>query len=403
MEFGAIWRLLVSISQAILYGAFTTLFLSIKTGMIYFSGEDFGYYAFLATSILIGVFWFTAKESFKLRTVYYLVPFSILGIASFMVTYPYSWLLFGMTVLYAVGTLFLLHRIKWDLLKLLPLLMIFYASIQMIYQSRIAILFEIVLLAAFGVSLLIAGGVFYSSLWENGGVFGLKSLDSYTIVSFFFIVSISVFKTETFWAQIVHGLLMSAAFWLQRKRVHGDWEMGLTFIAGAYLLVPYYAAVEQLNIPALWLWEVNVLPFVALVIFLRFVAKGKWENLTGYIQWTVLIIVSLILIRDGLMSNTVYDALILGSLSLLSMLAGMWLRVKAYFFVGAGVLLLNVVLQTRPFWGNLPWWGYLLISGSILIAVASFNEWNKQKGAKGEKTFIVTLREKFNSIFKTWN
>ncbi|WP_423406896.1 hypothetical protein AABM38_13455 [Heyndrickxia sp. MSNUG] len=389
--------------KAILYGAFTTLFLSIKTGLIYFSDEDFGYYAFLATSILIGIFWFTAKESFKLRTVYYLVPFSLLGIASFMVTYPYSWLLFGMTVLYAVGTLFLLHRIKWDLLKLLPLLMIFYASIQLIYQSRIDVLFEIVLLAAFGVSLLIAGGIFYSNLWENGSVFGLKSLDSYTIVSFFFIVSISVFKTETFWAQIVHGLLMSGAFWLQRKRVHIDLQMGFTFIAGAYLLVPYYASVEQLNIPALWLWEVNVLPFVALVIFLRFVTKGKWETITGYIEWAILIIVSLVLIRDGLTSNTIYDALILGSLSLISMLAGMWLRVKAYFFVGAGVLLLNVILQTRPFWGNLPWWGYLLIGGSILIAVASFNEWNKQKGAKGEKTFIMTLREKFSSKFKTWN
>lgn len=389
--------------KAILYGAFTTLFLSIKTGIIYFSGEDSGYYAFLSTSILIGVFWFTANESFKQRTVNYLVPFSLLGIASFIVAYPYSWMLFGMTVLYAVGTLLLHHRIKWDLLNLLPLLMIFYASIQMIYQSRIHVLFDIAFLAAFGVLLLIAGKILYSGLWENGGVFGLKSLDSYTIVSFFFIVSISVFKTETFWAQIVHGLLMSGAFWLQRKRVHIAWEMGFTFIAGAYLLVPYYAAVDQLDIPRLWIWEVYVLPIIALAIFLRFIFKGKWKQITGYIEWAILIIVSLILIRDGLTSNTIYDALILGSLSLISMLAGMWLRVKAYFFVGAGVLLLNVILQTRPFWGNLPWWGYLLIGGSILIAVASFNEWNKQKGAKGEKTFIVTLREKFSSKFKTWN
>lgn len=389
--------------KAILYGAFTTLFLSIKTGIIYFTGEDSGFYAFLSTSILIGFFWFTAKEAFKQRTVFYLVPFSLLGIASFIVVYPYSWMLFGMTALYAVGTLCLLHRVKWDLLNLLPLLMIFYASIQMIYQSRIHVMFDIAFLAAFSIILLISGKILYSSLWEKGGVYGLKTLDSYTIVSFFFIVSISLFKAEAFWAQIVHGLLMSGAFWLQRKRVHSDWQMGFTFIAGAYLLVPYYASVEQLNIPPLWLWEVNVLPFVALVIFLRFVTKGKWETITGYIEWAILIIVSLVLIRDGLTSNTIYDALILGSLSLISMLAGMWLRVKAYFFVGAGVLLLNVILQTRPFWGNLPWWGYLLIGGSILIAVASFNEWNKQKGAKGEKTFIMAIREKFSSKFKTWN
>ena len=114
-------------------------------------------------------------------------------------------------------------------------------------------------------------------------------------------------------------------------------------------------------------------------------------------------VVSLLLIQDGLESNTVYDALILGSLSLISMLAGMWLRVKAYFFVGAGVLLLNVLLQTRPFWGNLPWWGYLLIAGSILIGVASFNEWNKQKGARGEKTLLAKLKESLLMKMKNWN
>lgn len=390
-------------AKALLYGAFTMLFLSVKTGIIYFSGEDFGHSAFMATSILIGVFWLTAKDPFKQRTVYYLVPFSLLGIASFLVVYPYSWTLFGMNLLYAAGTLILLHRVKWDLLNLLPLLMIFYSSIQMIFQSRMDVLFDIALLAGFGVSLLFAGRVLYPKLWQNGGVYGLKSLDAYTIVAFFFIVSISVFKSQTFWAQIVHGVLLSVAFWLQRNRVHGEGKIVFTFIAGAYLLVPYYAAVDQFNIPVLWLWEVYVLPFVALVIFLRFIAKGKWENVTGYIQWAVLIIVSLILIRDGLVSNTVYDALILGFLSLISMLAGMWLRVKAYFFVGAGVLLLNIVLQTRPFWGNLPWWGYLLIGGTILIAVASFNEWNKQKGAKGEKTFIISLKEKISSKLKNWN
>lgn len=140
--------------KSILYGAFTTLFLSIKTGIVYFTGVDYGYYAFIATSILIGVFWLTAKGSFKQRTVYYLVPFSLLGVASFLLAYPYSWTLFGLNLLYAAGTVILLHRVKWDLLNLLPLLMIFYATIQMIFQSRIDVMFDIAFLAGFGVSLL---------------------------------------------------------------------------------------------------------------------------------------------------------------------------------------------------------------------------------------------------------
>jgi hypothetical protein len=388
--------------KALLYGAFTTLFLSIKTGIIFITGEDSGYYAFMAASILMGAFWLIASDAFKLKSAFYIVPFSLLGIASFLVAYPYSWTLFGFTLVYAAATLLFLHRVKWNLLDLLPLLMIFYGTIQFIFQARLDVYWDIAILSGFGIILLAAGRLLYSNLWEKGKDFPFKSMDAYTIVSFLFFVSISIFKMETYWAQIVHGLLISAALWLQRNRIHGEGKMIIRFIAGAYLLVPYYSAIDQLEIPQLWEREVYVLPFVALVIFLRFITKGKWEQITGYIQWAILIIVSLVLIQDGLASNTVYDALILGSLSLISMLAGMWLRVKAYFFIGAGVLLLNVLLQTRPFWGNLPWWGYLLIAGTILISVASFNEWNKQQGAKGEKTFIGKVKEKLIEKLKDW-
>jgi len=47
------------------------------------------------------------------------------------------------------------------------------------------------------------------------------------------------------------------------------------------------------------------------------------------------------------MSNTVYDAIILGPLSLSSMLGSMFFKQKSFFFVGAGVLLLNLLLQTK--------------------------------------------------------
>ncbi|WLR57052.1 hypothetical protein LC048_09370 [Mesobacillus subterraneus] len=43
-----------------------------------------------------------------------------------------------------------------------------------------------------------------------------------------------------------------------------------------------------------------------------------------------------------------------------------------------------------------------MIGGSILIGVASFNEWNKQKGA-GEKTLLVKLKESLVTKMKNWN
>ncbi|MFT9599330.1 SCO7613 C-terminal domain-containing membrane protein [Mesobacillus sp.] len=389
--------------KSLLYAAFTTLFLAIKTGISYFTETESGHYAFLVTSILLTVFWLLSSANYKQRTLYYLIPISLLGVASFLAAYPFSWLLFGITIGYAAAILVLLHSVKWDIAAMFPLFMIFYGTIQILFLAQLHVYLDMAILSGSGVLLIFSGRRNYRNLWEKGGVFGLKSLDAYSLVGFLFIVSVALMNGETFWALIIHGLLMPAGLYMQRSRVHGKGVSVILFIAGAYLLVPYYAAVEQLTFPALLEREVYVLPFVALAIFVRFIFKERSSQITSYIQWAVLIMVSLWLIQDGLESNTVYDALILGSLSLISMLAGMWLRVKAYFFVGAGVLLLNVLLQTRPFWGNLPWWGYLLIAGSILIGVASFNEWNKQKGARREKTLLAKLKESLLLKMKNWN
>ncbi|MGV2938947.1 hypothetical protein AB5I83_05100 [Mesobacillus sp. LC4] len=389
--------------KALLYAAFTSLFLAIHTGISYFSETETGHYGFLLTSILLAAFWKLSSAKFKQRTLYYLVPISLLGVASFLAAYPYNWLLYGITIGYAAAILVLLHKVKWELAAIAPLMMIFYGTIQMIFQARQEVSWDIAILSGFGILLILSGRKIFQNLWEKGVSIGLKSLDAYSIVGFLFIVSVAFLNSETFWALIIHGLLLSAGLWLQRDRVHGTGVRVIQFTAGAYLLVPYYTALEQFEIPAILEREVYVLPFIALSIFARLIFKGENKQITSYIQWAVLIIVSLLLIQDGLESNTVYDALILGTLSLISMLAGMWLRIKSYFFVGSGVLLLNVILQTRPFWGNLPWWGYLLITGSVLITIASFNEWHKQKGAKGEKTYLVKLKERLLVKLKSWN
>lgn len=66
-------------------------------------------------------------------------------------------------------------------------------------------------------------------------------------------------------------------------------------------------------------------------------------------------------------------------------------RIRCYFFVGILALAFNILIQTKPFWGSLPWWAYLIISGSILIGLASFNEWQK----KNEKKLLKDKLDKF--------
>jgi len=101
--------------------------------------------------------------------------------------------------------------------------------------------------------------------------------------------------------------------------------------------------------------------------------------------------------------SRIYDAIIVGGLSLASIISGMHYRIKAYFFVGIGVLLLNVLLQTKSYWGNFPWWGYLILAGLTLIGFASSYELQKQKKDKDKKSFLQTKKEQLIKRFKDWN
>ncbi|KRG09804.1 hypothetical protein ACA29_22110 [Lederbergia galactosidilytica] len=63
-------------------------------------------------------------------------------------------------------------------------------------------------------------------------------------------------------------------------------------------------------------------------------------------------------------------------------------------------MLFNVMYQTRPYWGNMPWWGYLLIVGLLLITIASYNEWQKQRKSEGK---LGRFMKKIIARLKEWN
>lgn len=390
--------------KCFLYGAFTSLFFVILIGIMEHTEGIESPYAFLVTSgLILCYYWFVSNKSFKLRSMYYFVPFSGMGIMTFLMSYPYGLSLYVMTLLYSFILLIFLHIHRWQLGTLLPLLFTFIATMQYLQLGDMGEIWKLLISAGIGVILIGIGRTLYQNVirWNEKGWVTL--LDSYTITAFLFLGSSYLYRPDALWANLIPGVLISSSLLFQRKRIPEAWSMWLSIFGGLYLLEPYYSTVFNLAIPDLWEREIMVLPGLVAVIYLRYCFREKYRRLSSQLQWGMLVVISLLLVQDGLESNTIYDALILGTLSLVSMLAGIFLKVKSYFFVGAGVLLLNVFLQTRPLWGNLPWWAYLLISGSILIIVASYNEWHKQKIAKGEATAITLLKQKILVWFKKWD
>ncbi|MDQ6599211.1 hypothetical protein [Bacillus salipaludis] len=386
-----------------LYGCFSSVFCVTSLGMDHLFDSLKRYYEFPITSIVLGLFWLAANPAYKKRTIYYLVPFSLFGLCCTLNAYPFGWGPYLTTSVYTIGVLFFLHKIKWNQFVIFPLFIAFIATVEVSFSDNLVLVEKMLLSGGIGILLVLVGQLIYRQLIELGKKPQEIKLDGYTVIAPLFFSFMYYFNDQSVWTDALPGLLISASIWMQRKRVPENYSVLVVMLGSLYLLQPYYSVVTDLDIPALWDREAMVLPLVVVVILIRVKLKDHYTSLTKPLEWAVLCAVAILLIQDGLASSTIYDAIILGSLSLLSLLAGMFLQIKSYFFIGSSVLLLNVFLQTRPYWGNMPWWGYLLIAGLILITVASTNEWNKQKIQKGETTFLMVLKEKIITKIRKWD
>lgn len=64
------------------------------------------------------------------------------------------------------------------------------------------------------------------------------------------------------------------------------------------------------------------------------------------------------------------------------------------FVVSSINILLNAILLTREFWTSIPWWIYLLLIGSILIAFAIKNESDDKKDKLNVGNIVKNIRDK---------
>lgn len=389
--------------KAFLYGCFTSVLFFVSTGLNYLVVQYFGHYEFPITSALILFFWLFANQTFKKRTSFYAVPFSIIGIGTMLFTYPFEFMSYGVTIVYAAVILFYLHKLKWDIIGIIPLFFAFLAMVEFSFFGNKSGFEKLLLSGGIGISMILIGQLVYKKLFNNGRSFKGFKLDGFTFIAFLYFLFMYYFEGTSIWSHALPGIMIAASIWLQRKRVPSNYSVLFQLLSGAYLLQPYYSIISEFQVPHLWKGELLALPWVLLMIFIRLLLQERFSIITKPLEWGILIIVSLFLIHDGLTNTSVYEGIILGSLSLLSMLSGMYWQIKSYFFTGSGVLLLNLFLQTRPYWGHMPWWGYLLVAGFILIIVASSNEWHKQKTLKGESTFITVLKTKVVNKIKKWN
>ncbi|MHC1685395.1 MAG: hypothetical protein AB6733_21050 [Clostridiaceae bacterium] len=370
--------------RSFLYLAFITGTLAIYSTLFTLKfSTHWLYYAISISCIIIAVIWYISNEEYKRRIHYFVIPFSCIGVFALSSYQYYGVTDFIFSILFTTLTLFIAYKEDSRIVEILPLLA-FMTNIHSL--SVIVFHFEsakivIVLSILFLVFKLIGeklSSILYNVSTEGKGFF----VDWYSTFSLFIIIymSIMVTKASPLYIKLIPPILLVYMFFSQIKRVNSDLIKKifstLTVTAVLYL---YYVLIFNIKIPSIINTELNVLPWIVFVIY---ASKKIWNSefeFMRYIEIIVLILVSFILLKDILLYSYLADVLILCSLSLVSIIIGMQLKLKTYLYVGSGTIILTVLLKTRHFWGNLPWWVYLLIIGLVLLSFASLTEMKKKK------------------------
>ncbi|MDF1997777.1 hypothetical protein [Peribacillus frigoritolerans] len=246
---------------------------------------------------------------------------------------------------------------------------------------------------------------YFKGLLDKGGA-GLQ-LDFYRVYGLLFLIAMNMDVLTGgpahFILEIFVALLIPAYLILMISTTTGMLERKSQLAAAIlFSLYPYWVIVDQLTIPPVLEEEVNILPlFIVSTILLRKIfVKGK---ITQYIESGIVFLLFLALIIDAMAGNTLYDALIIGTVSLAAMLFGFMMKYKSYFIAGTGTILFNVYMNTNSMWGEMPWWLYLIIGGGLLIGIASFFEWKKQKDNRTSKEVLEKNKQRIKNWLNRWN
>lgn len=357
-------------------------------------------YAFLFTSVLMAGLWISVPVKWKKRIDWYWVPFSILGLFFLTVEAEVTGSLEWVWTLGYVGLILIfLHKRNWSLIRFIPLFLTFDLWDKMsVLWSRPAMILTLILCIG---ALLIAGKYFHKRLV---GITFATDVYSWTALVYIGYLSLYTTGDESVWIRILPVCFLGIWFFLGA----GKWKriiMTKSFYTATVVIlyVAYLMILDEYSaaLPEVMIGEMQVLPLIGVLVFLQKKTWPDYRAVMNHVHLAALLLIAGYLVVDAIQSHTIWDAWIIGGLSLASMIAGMQLRIKSYFLVGMGVLIFNIIYQTRPYWGSMPWWVYLLMAGLVLIGIASYNEWKKQQTdseKQGEQKW-----KKLWVAFRKWN
>ncbi|KZE66124.1 hypothetical protein AWM68_07040 [Fictibacillus phosphorivorans] len=347
------------------------------------------------STLLVGLYFLLTRE-WKRRLQFYIVPFSLFFLGEYITSRGLSNLDLLLHTATAIGFILFYQSLKsyWSYASVIVLGYLMIDLDQWLMFNRIPHeLYSLIWFTA-GLIITISGKYYFKQLYFKTP---FVQLDFFAIYGIIYVLT-GLSRSEDLLTTLGH-VILAVLFYFQSRRLR-DSLLGkriLQTFSSFFVLFAYYSFINQFDIPAIIQTELNVLPWISLSYVITRKTWNVHEKYAHLIQYMILGIVGISLMIDAIQSYQVMDAIILGTLSFISIIYGFTSKQKSYFFTGLIILLLNVLIQTRPYWDNMPWWVYLLLTGILLIGFASYNEFKKQKGINSP-----SLKESILSKWRHW-
>jgi hypothetical protein len=355
-------------------------------------------YILSITSFIIFIIYLVLKGAWKERVVYYFIIFAMISQVQLNSIQYFYIIHFIISLLIATAVLYAMSKKKWNLLGVLPIVLVLYSIIHFISNLNYDGVSDFIIVLILGCLFILfksAGEIISKDLYIIKDK-RIKYLDWYFLAALLLCLMLFNYSYDmNIVYRLIPGLLLIYLLGSQPKRVHSEF-IGKLFLSMAVIaiLIPYYTLIiEYLNVRSFYYTLALYLP---LIILSEIIINTAWKNnkKKAYaIQWVTVIFVSCGLLWTPTLINTVIYPIIVGILAAVAIITGMQYRIRCYFFVGIVTLVVNIIVQTRNLWGNMPWWTYLIFSGLILIATASFNEWQKKNDKKLIKDNIDRFKD----------
>lgn len=210
-------------------------------------------------------------------------------------------------------------------------------------------------------------------------VFSAKAVDYLSLTSFLFLFGLNGADYVAMMVFLTLSLLV--------MNLAGRIKIPVKVIVSVFASLVCLAVVAQpfFEYPDVIDLEVNIIIMLGTLFMICRVIKPAPYDVMKYFWFTG---VSLSLIAEGVsaaVTGEVLDLIIVGTASFGIFIYAFIRRNRLWFILGIVSMISVAVYLSIAFWSSLVWLIYLFVAGTILVVMASLNEWGKRHNKDGKK------------------